>query len=429
MRRNAALLACALLLASPCAAWPKNPFRRKPKEAAKPEAVAPDGNASFSATNSTTDLPPSPPSLPPTSLPSEPPSATGALGDDPTSPSAAARNSATPPNKYTSRGWRERPLECGAALFFFLFALNYMRGKRANEGIASSWGVAFLELFESEFSQVGHPSEGALLAKDAPNEFSSFLTGRKHVQCLAVKLSLAPRHDLYRLAFSLVFPTPDRLLLTFGFGDADADAYVVAAFDKKAEANLKDELERARAVHAGGERGARPRAGARPRRAARDRRRAVGPGDGAGDRGGARPLRELIFTDEPPSSWELPTDGSCTRALRIVLRLPEKHRMRTDLLPVGRAAFSLVDRIGKLRLAPKEKERLKEGRAKLRAKAAAAAAAETREQREAQRRAEKALARGARTPLADREQQKRREEKEARQEVKRSAKKRTQKVR
>ena len=140
-------------------------------------------------------------------------------------------------------------------------------------------------------------------------------------------------------------------------------------------------------------------------------------------------FESLIFTDEPPSSWELPADGSCTRALRIVLRLPEKHRMRTDLLPVGRAAFALVDRIGKLRLAPKEKERLKEGRAKLRAKAAAAAAAETREQREAQRRAEKALARGARTPLADREQQKRREEKEARQEVKRSAKKRTQKVR
>ena len=46
-------------------------------------------------------------------------------------------------------------------------------------------------------------------------------------------------------------------------------------------------------MHAGGERGARPRAGARPRRAARDRRRAAGPGDGAGDRGGARPLREL----------------------------------------------------------------------------------------------------------------------------------------
>ena len=205
--RRLALVACAVLLASPCAAWPKNPFRRKPKEAAKPEAIAPDGNASFSATNSTTDLPPSPPSLPPTSLPSEPPSATGALGDDPTMPSAAARNSA-PPNKYTSRGWRERPLECGAALFFFLFALNYMRGKRANEGIASSWGVAFLELFESEFSQVGHPSEGALLAKDAPNEFSSFLTGRKHVQCLAVKLSLAPRHDLYRLAFSPALRRP-----------------------------------------------------------------------------------------------------------------------------------------------------------------------------------------------------------------------------
>ena len=386
--RRLALLACALLLASPCAAWPKNPFRRKPKEAAKSEAVAPDGNASFSATNSTTDLPPSPPSLPPTSLPSEPPSATGALGDDPTS-SAAARNSATPPNKYTSRGWRERPLECGAALFFFLFALNYMRGKRANEGIASSWGVAFLELFESEFSQVGHPSEGALLAKDAPNEFSSFLTGRKHVQCLAVKLSLAPRHDLYRLAFSLVFPTPDRLLLTFGFGDADADAYVVAAFDKKAEANLKDELERARALCTPAASEAPALA---PARVLAELRETVGAllGPEMAPAIAAAPdlFESLIYTDEPPSSWELPTDGSCTRALRIVLRLPEKHRMRTDLLPVGRAAFSLVDRIGKLRLAPKEKERLKEGRAKLRAKAAAAAAAETREQREAQRRAE-----------------------------------------
>ena len=428
--RRLALVACALLLVSPCAAWPKNPFRRKPKVAAKPEAVAPDGDASFSATNSTTELPPSPPSLPPTSLPSEPPSATGALGDDPTMSSAAARNSATPPNKYTSRGWRERPLECGAALFFFLFALNYMRGKRANEGIASSWGVAFLELFESEFSQVGHPSEGALLAKDAPNEFSSFLTGRKHVQCLAVKLSLAPRHDLYRLAFSLVLPTPDRLLLTFGFGDADADAYVVAAFDKKAEANLKDELERARALCTPAASEAPALA---PARVLAELRETVGAllGPEMAPAIAAAPdlFESLIYTDEPPSSWELPTDGSCTRALRIALRLPEKHRMRTDLLPVGRAAFALVDRIGKLRLAPKEKERLKEGRAKLRAKAAAAAAAETREQREAQRRAEKALARGARTPLADREQQKRREEKEARQEVKRSAKKRTQKVR
>ena len=134
-----------------------------------------------------------------------------------------------------SRGGRWR---LGAAPSSSVFALNYMRGKRANEGIASSCvddsSSSSLRVFAA-----GHPSRSA---RSSPRtRRTSFLLrhGAQARQCLAVGSRSRARHDLYRLAFSLVFPTPDRLLLTFGFGDADADAYVVAAFDKKAEANLR----------------------------------------------------------------------------------------------------------------------------------------------------------------------------------------------
>ena len=102
-------------------------------------------------------------------------------------------------------------------------------------------GVAFLELFESSFRRWAIPPR-APLAGRAERVFL-LPHGAQARAVPAVKLALAPRHDLYRLASrssSRRRPPPPHLGLA-----TPADA-VVAAFDKKA--NLKDELPRARAL-------------------------------------------------------------------------------------------------------------------------------------------------------------------------------------
>ena len=308
--RRLALLACALLLASPCGAWPKNPFRRKPKEAAKPEAAASDGNASFSATNSTTDLPPSPPSLPPTSQ--EPPSLMAR--------SATTRRCPPPrraiPQRRTSTPAGLAPAALSAARRSSssssrstTCAASGRTGHRLLVGVPSSSS-------SSRFSQVGHPSEGALLAKTRRTGF--LLPHGAQARGASRSSSRSRRADLYRLAFSLVFPTPDRLLLTFGFGDADADAYRRRLTRRRRRGLKDDSSARALCTPAASEAPA-----LAPARVLAELRETVGAllgPDGAGDRGGAD-LFESSLHRRAAIFLGAPTDGSCTRAL-IVLRLP-----------------------------------------------------------------------------------------------------------
>ena len=267
---------------------------------------------------------------------------------------------------------------------------RYMRGKRANAGIASSWGVAFLgALRRSEFSRrPGHPSEGGAPRQGhAPNP-DRLLPHGAQARCSASRssASLAPRRPAPG-AFSLGFPTPDRLLLAFGFGDADAVLRLPASPPStRAEAPQGRPRARARSC-AGGERGARPRAAARPRRFLRETSSRCRSGGGAGDRGGA----------------DLFESRDLHRRAAVVARAADRRLVRPRALRIVAPPASSAPRCGRTaaggaRRRARRSDReaaagaqgegaLKEGRAKLRACAAAAAAAETREQREAQRRA------------------------------------------
>ena len=85
-------------------------------------------------------------------------------------------------------------------------------------------------------------------------------------------------------------------------------------------------------------------------------------------------LEQLHYTDLVPPAWGLPAETK--RALHLVFRLPAggADAAVEATRPMLRLALLLLDRLGRLRLSPQVKEKLRKGQGEAKAAAATAVA-------------------------------------------------------
>ena len=124
-------------------------------------------------------------------------------------------------------------LELAGLAFFILFGLNYLRGRRANEAIASKWAGVFHELLETQFASVG--DNGAIMMRESCDTFTIDATGRERCDWLQARLKLSGRQDLYQVLLFFVAPRPDKLCLDIGIAEDEGEACMLAVLDKRLE--------------------------------------------------------------------------------------------------------------------------------------------------------------------------------------------------
>ncbi|CAG8453768.1 11876_t:CDS:2 [Diversispora eburnea] len=84
-----------------------------------------------------------------------------------------------------------------------IYLINYIIGKRTNEGIAKRWMEVQYRLFKDNFAQVGTDT-GSALIKDGPADFLFYLTGRRNCQYVHGRITLKPRHDIIQLVSNFI---------------------------------------------------------------------------------------------------------------------------------------------------------------------------------------------------------------------------------
>ena len=420
---------------------------QRPHARAAPEASIADDEEEEEFNRRLVDQAAGSPSKLPTTMPTDPTSATGT--PTPTSvPSATSASTssmarerpATPAE--LARAARERAALASprlslssyswelCALFFFLaYGIVYLYGRRVNDRVATGWALALEELLGTHFAQVGDDADGSgLLSKHSPTTYTLYATGRDHCEWVQATLQLQARQDLYQLIGSLFAPVPDRLVLDVGFAEEEApDAYVLALLDRRADKGYAADLKaRAVRIHPGDVKGIGLPEGTRVLAELKELPALLLTKEvQAALAHSAAHFESLHITDTLHAEWMVP--GGAARFARLVFRLPNESSQRTvgaaresalliatDLL---RLTLLVADRVAKMRLPPPVRERMKEVRAReesLRYRAGHA----KRQELAQQRRSEKLAELKNRAPLASREAQKKREEKEARQAAK-----------
>jgi hypothetical protein len=308
--------------------------------------------------------------------------------------------------------------EYAGLAFIVLFGLNYLYGRQANEKRASKWADAVYELLETQFASVGE--DDAVMIKESPDTFLIDATGRERIEWLQAKLKLSSRQDLYMVLMGLVSPKPDKLVLDLCIPEGEGDAFVLAVFDRTIDGSHVQDLQDLKTL-------ASPCALSELAlpdsvRALCEQREIAAQllGGEVAQLLAAHPaaFEQLHYTDYVPRAWGLPSETK--RALHLVFRLPAGGAAAAAeaTKPLLRLALLLADRIGRLRLTPALKEKVKKGRASLEALKFKEGYKE-REEAAQQRKAERlAKQREEKKPLASREAQRKREEKEARQAAK-----------
>lgn len=301
--------------------------------------------------------------------------------------------------------------------FIALFGLNYLWGKHTNQTIAKKWGEMFYELLETQFASVG--DDGAILTQESPDTFTIDATGRERCDWLQAKLKLSSRQDLYQVLQGLIAPKPDKLIIDIGIAEEEAEAYVMAALDKRLDRAYVQELHDLKTLTSQVPSGDAALPGSirvlcEQREIAAE---LLGGEVGALMQAHGVHFEQIHYTDFVPPAWGLPS--TTKRALHVVFRLPVGGADATveGTRPVLRLTLLLLDRIGRLRLSPQLKEKLKKGRAS----ADALKFKEGHQQRQQlaqQKKAEKVVAARNKEPSTNREVQRKREEKEARQAAK-----------
>jgi hypothetical protein len=312
--------------------------------------------------------------------------------------------------------------ECAALCFFALFGVVYVFGRKANDRIAIGWAEAIEDLLTKQFASVA-TEDG--LTKLSPAEYCIYASGRDNCEWMQATLQLRARQDLYQILASLIAPVPDRLIVDVGLCEPDmADPYVLALLDRRVERKYIEE-------HA----------------ELRDRTVPASTADIKGLAESVHALAEvkelpglllnkelqaslalcagsfeaLHVTDTLPADWNLPMGA--TRVIRFIFRLPKdvggdgagaavaggtKLMVMTDLL---RVVLLSADRLARTRLPQAIKEKIKEARER---EASRREGHAKRQELGQQKRAERLAALKERAPLADREAQRKREEKDAR---------------
>lgn len=125
-------------------------------------------------------------------------------------------------------------------LLLVAIGVLYFRGVKANEDFAKRKFQALYRQLHDNFAQVGLTADSTPLAKDGPDLFLSYATGRKNVQYLHLTMTTFPRHDMLlglplRTLYGLYFDQEsivDRLTVELRLPAAAFDAFVFGIVNK-----------------------------------------------------------------------------------------------------------------------------------------------------------------------------------------------------
>jgi hypothetical protein len=129
-------------------------------------------------------------------------------------------------------------VETACVVLLAVFAANYYYGRQSNRRIALSWGRAFAQLLDSNFSRVGEG--GGLLIKESENRYRVPATGRRNCHGLQATINLSRRHDLFAMVYEFFMPSQDTVTVEVALED-NIDPLVFALVpNSRAKAALKD---------------------------------------------------------------------------------------------------------------------------------------------------------------------------------------------
>lgn len=149
-----------------------------------------------------------------------------------------------------------------AIAILVVYVANYIVGNNANKQIARDWESAFCKadgVFAKNFSAIGAegagPSKGSLLAREAPDEYKFYASGRRFCEGVMVTLKLKSRNDLFSTAYDMVYHTSDPdlcIVECFMKDECVSQGSVFAIGDKANIATLEgtaDDIKRLTAVY------------------------------------------------------------------------------------------------------------------------------------------------------------------------------------
>lgn len=149
--------------------------------------------------------------------------------------------------------WTQQDIALGTTeylcvLIMVVYIGVYIRGRRRNYEIATTFIRGVHGLFCSRFLEAGPASEvppadrRQLLSRESPSTFLYYATGSRACDGVVVRISLANRHDIFMLAWSLFSPVTDTVTVEVSLDDDDMEPMVFAVTGKRGVKQLLSEV-------------------------------------------------------------------------------------------------------------------------------------------------------------------------------------------
>ncbi|KAI9294487.1 DUF1682-domain-containing protein [Neoconidiobolus thromboides FSU 785] len=106
--------------------------------------------------------------------------------------------------------WADYWIECILALALSSYYAVYLLGSGQNEKLAKKWLKGSIEYFTQQFSILGD-DRGFFLMRNGASDFIFYATGRANCNFVFGRLQLYPRHDVFRMIYSLYQPVYDHV--------------------------------------------------------------------------------------------------------------------------------------------------------------------------------------------------------------------------
>eukprot|EP01133_Synstelium_polycarpum_P010730 gene10730-12489_t len=118
-------------------------------------------------------------------------------------------------------------LEISFIIFIIGYVVNYFVGKSTNQKIVTAWGRKFRPIFESNFTFLGD-RESYVIMKVDPNTYTFICSGRINCHGAQVTLNLKKRQDLFTVLLDLVgYADPDRITIEVALTNMEPIVFAV----------------------------------------------------------------------------------------------------------------------------------------------------------------------------------------------------------
>ncbi|EGC37038.1 hypothetical protein DICPUDRAFT_54285 [Dictyostelium purpureum] len=121
------------------------------------------------------------------------------------------------------------------------YAVNYFVGQNTNRELIKLWGKKLQPVFDSNFAKTGNKGTFTILKVNA-STYSFLCTGRINCFGLQATLDLKKRHDLFSVIMDLVgYGNPDRMTIEIAINKENMDPLVFALVKSKAIKKFKSD--------------------------------------------------------------------------------------------------------------------------------------------------------------------------------------------